>query len=138
MRIRDGVVQLLSIFALVALAACGSSSNQQVPSPGADFSNNNLNGTYVVSFSGYDTSNGYGSYFSILGSVTANGGGSFTGGMIDFDDPALGAALRTNYAFTHLSTNGTYKVTADGRGTGNISISINGTTVQFVLDFVLA
>ncbi len=137
MRIRGFIAPLFSIFALFALAGCGSSSDQLTPPPGGSFTNSNLNGTYVVSFSGYDTSNGYGSYFSVLGSVTANGSGGFTNGTIDLDDPALGSALRTNYAFTHLSTTGTYNVTPDGRGTGNISVSINGTNVQFGLDFVL-
>jgi hypothetical protein len=137
MRIRDGIVQFLSIFALIALAGCGSSSNQPVPPPGGTFSNSNLNGTYVVSFSGYDISNGYGSYFSVLGSVTANGSGGFTGGVIDIDDPALGAALRTSNTFSHLATSGTYNVTSDGRGTGSISVPINGANLQFGLDFVL-
>ena len=34
----------------------------------------------------------------MLGSITANGNGSITAGTIDIDDPALGAALSTNYA----------------------------------------
>lgn len=136
--IRNGILYLFSILFLIALAGCGSSGNQPVPPPGGSFSNNNLSGTYVFSFSGYDTTNGYGSYFSALGSLTANGSGGFTAGTIDIDDPALGAALHTGYALTHLSTSGTYNVTADGRGTGNISASINGTNVQFGIDFVLA
>jgi len=49
----------------------------------------------------------------------------------------LGSALRTNYAFTRLSTSGSYNITPDGRGTGAITVSINGTNVQFGLDFVL-
>jgi len=119
------------------LVGCGSSGNQPAPSSGDSFNNSSLSGTYVVSFTGYDTSNGYGSYFSLLGSITANGSGGFTSGTIDIDDPALGSALRTNYVFTHLPTTGSYNVTPDGRGTGNISVSINGTNVQFGLDFVL-
>jgi hypothetical protein len=138
MRTRGVPAPFFLIFALCALAGCGSSSDQPTPPPGGNFTNNNLNGTYVVSFSGYDTSNGYGSYFSVLGSITANGSGGFTSGTVDIDDPALGAKLRGgSYAFTHLSTSGTYNVTSDGRGTGNISVSINGTNVQFGLDFVL-
>ena len=138
MRIRNGILQFLPIIALIVLVGCGGSANRPVPPPGGVFSNSSLNGTYVVSFSGYDTSNGYGSYFSMLGSVSANGNGSLTGGTIDIDDPALGAALGTSYTFTRLSTSGTYAVTADGRGSGSISVSINGTSVQFGLDFVLA
>ena len=137
MRTRGVIAPIFLIFGLFALAGCGSSSDQPTPPPGGNFTNSNLNGTYVVSFSGYDTSNGYGSYFSVLGSITANGSGGFTSGTVDIDDPALGAALRGSYAYTHLSTSGTYNVTSDGRGTGNISVSINGTNVQFGLDFVL-
>jgi len=131
------IAPLLSIFALFVLAGCGSSSDQPTSPPGGSFTNSNLSGTYVVSFSGYDTSNGYGSYFSVLGSVTSDGSGHFTNGALDIDDPALGSALRTAYAFTHLPTSGTYNITPDGRGTGTIGVSINGTNVQFGLDFVL-
>jgi hypothetical protein len=136
-RIQNRIVQPLLIAFFIALIGCGSSGNQPVPPPSGTFSNSNLNGTYVVSFSGYDISNGYGSFFALLGSITANGNGGFTSGTIDIDDPALGSALGTSYVFTHLATSGTYNITSDGRGTGNISVSINGASVEFRLDFVM-
>lgn len=74
----------------------------------------------------------------MLGSITANGDGSITAGTIDIDDPALGAALHTSYSFTRLSTSGAYSITPDGRGTGTISVSINGMNIEFGLDFVLS
>jgi hypothetical protein len=137
MRKLNGFVLLMTIIVAIALTGCGSSGNQPVPPPSGSFSNSNLNGTYLMSFSGYDVSNGYGSFFSVLGSITANGSGGITGGTIDIDDPALGSALGTNYVFTRVATSGTYNITSDGRGTGNISVGINGATVEFGLDFVL-
>jgi hypothetical protein len=125
---------------LAALAGCGGSdnSNQAVAPPTGAFSNRNLNGTYVFSFSGYDTSNGSGSFFAVVGSLTANGAGGFTSGTVDIVDPALGAWFGTGYVFSRLpTTSGNYSVTADGRGSGTIAVTINGTQVQFGLDFVL-
>ena len=133
----NGFVLLMTIIVTIALTGCGGSSNQPLPPPGGGFSNSNLNGTYVVSFSGYDIGNGYGSFFSVLGNITANGTGDITGGTVDINDPSLGSALGTSYVFTKLSTSGTYNITADGRGTGSISLNINGATVAFGLDFVM-
>lgn len=134
---RNRIALLLIALGLTGIIGCGSSSNQTGASPSGAFSNSNLNGTYIFSFSGQDSSNGFESYFAILGTLTANGSGSFTGGTIDIDDPALGAALNTGYAFNRMPTAGNYSITADGRGTGTISVTINGTQVQFGLDFVL-
>ncbi|HEY1213458.1 MAG TPA: hypothetical protein VGE93_07470, partial [Bryobacteraceae bacterium] len=136
MRKLNGFILPMTMIAAMALAGC-SSSNQPLPPPGGGFSNSNLNGTYVVSFSGYDIGNGYGSFFSVLGNITANGSGGITGGTIDINDPSLGSALGTSYVFTKLPTSGTYNITADGRGTGSISLNINGATVVFGLDFVM-
>lgn len=131
------VVALLSVL----LAGCGGGdtnpSNPPVPPPGASFSNASLNGTYVLSFTGYDRTNFNSSFFAIVGTLTANGSGGFTAGNLDVDDPALGAALQTGYVFTHVPASGSYNVTADGRASGTISVTLEGTTVQFGLDFVL-
>jgi len=142
MSLRNKIVVLIISFAMVALAGCGGSnsnpSNPPVPPPSGSFSNNNLNGTYVFSLSGYDRTNFNSSFFAIVGTLTANGSGGFTSGTIDLDDPALGAALQTSYVFSHLPASGSYNVTADGRGSGSITVTINGTPVQFGLDFVLS
>jgi hypothetical protein len=122
------------------LTACGTTDNPDNPAvapPGGAFSNSNLNGTYVVSFSGYDLTNGYESYFAVVGTLTANGGGSFTTGLLDIQDPALGNAVQTGYVQYRIPTSGNYNVTSDGRGSGTITVSINGEPVQFGLDFVL-
>jgi hypothetical protein len=137
MSLHNKVVLLTVTLALTALLGCGSSSNLAVGPPSGAFSNSNLNGIYVFSFSGYDLTNGNDSFFAALGTLTANGNGGFTSGTIDIDDPALGAALQTGYVFSRLSTSGNYTVTADGRGSGTIGVTINGAQVQFGLDFVL-
>lgn len=137
MSLRRSAVLLALSLGIGALAGCGSSSNVATPPPGGAFSNSNLDGTYIFSFSGYDVGFGNGSYFAVAGSLTADGSGSFTGGTLDVSDPSLGAALRTSSALTRLPVSGSYTVTADGRGSGTLTFTVNGSQVQFGLDFVL-
>ena len=108
---------------LVLLAACGSSPKTSTPPPTGSFSNASLTGTYVISASGSD-GNGF---FSTVGVLTANGSGGFTGGTLDFNDPAN---LLTNQA---VGTNSTYKITSDGRGSATIATP----SATFSFDFVL-
>ncbi|UWZ82837.1 hypothetical protein [Occallatibacter riparius] len=131
------IAMFCALAACITLAGCGAGVSQPTPPPGGSFSNSSLNGTYVISFSGYDDTNRNESFFAVLGTVTANGSGSFTGGTIDVDDPALGAALSTGYVFNRLTTSGSYSISADGRGSGSLSATINGSQVQFGIDFVL-
>jgi hypothetical protein len=141
MSLHTKVAVLVISLLLAVLAGCGGGdadpSNPPVAPPAGSFSNANLNGTYVFSFAGYDQTNFNSSFFAIVGTLTANGSGGFTAGNLDMDDPALGAALQTGYVFTHLPASGSYNVTADGRGSGTIAVTINGSTVHFGLDFVL-
>lgn len=138
MSFRAKITFSVTTLALMALMGCGSSSNQASAPPGGAFSNSNLNGTYILSFSGYDNSNGNGSFFALAGSLTADGNGNFTSGTVDLDDPALGAAHGTSYSMNHLSTSGHYTITADGRGSGSISVPVNGQSVYIGLDFALS
>lgn len=132
---------LIAFAAPVALSGCGSSNatpdNPPVAPPSGAFSDGSLNGTYVVAFSGTDISGGGESFFAVAGTLTADGTGTFTGGTLDLIDPALGAALGTEYTLGRLPATGTYNVTADGRGNGTISMTVNGSTVQMGVDFVL-
>lgn len=125
-----------------ALTGCGGSksqpSNPPVAPPGTAFSNATLDGAYIVSFAGTDISAGYASFFAVAGTLSTNGAGAITSGTLDLIDPALGAALGTGYTFSRLSVSGTYTVTADGRGSGTISMTINGSPVTMGLDFALA
>jgi hypothetical protein len=124
------------------LTGCGSSQSQPynppVPPPSGTFSDATLNGTYVVSFSGTDISGGYESFFALAGTLTVNGAGAITSGTLDLIDPALGSVLGTGYTFSRLPISGSYAVTADGRGSGTISMTINGSPVTMGLDFALA
>ncbi|MHB8813318.1 MAG: hypothetical protein ACYDAE_08620 [Steroidobacteraceae bacterium] len=139
--VRAAVTTSILLAAAAAVTACGGSDsapyNPPVAPPTGAFNDGSLDGTYVVSFSGTDTSGGDGSFFALAGTLTADGGGMFTTGTIDLIDPSLSAALGTSYTLAHLAASGTYNVTADGRGTGTISLTINGTAVQMGIDFVL-
>jgi len=135
--VRKQMMTFVALAVTAALAGCSAGPNQPAPPPGGSFGNSDLNGTYVVSFSGYDDTNGNESFFAVLGTITADGKGDITGGNIDIDDPALGTALNTGYTFSHLAASGNYTISADGRGNGSLSTAINGTTVHFGIDFVL-
>jgi hypothetical protein len=141
-RILHSFAIAIVIAAAAALTACGSSQSQpdnpSVPPPGATFSDSTLNGTYVVSFSGTDISGGYASFFALAGTLTANGTGQITSGTLDLIDPALGSTFGTGYTFSRLPVSGSYSVTADGRGSGSISMTVDGNPVTMGLDFALA
>jgi hypothetical protein len=138
MSLRNRVLRYVASLGLTALAGCGGSTNLASPPPSGAFSNSNLSGTYIFSFSGYDVGYGNGSFFAVVGSLTANGSGTFTGGTVDIDDPSLGESFQSSNVLTHVPVTGTYNITADGRGSGTIAFSVNGSEVQFGLDFVLA
>ena len=74
MSVRNGIALLLALSTLLFLAGCGSGSNSPapVPPPSGNFSNANLNGTYVFSVSGTDST---GAPYAIVGTFTANGSG---------------------------------------------------------------
>jgi hypothetical protein len=142
MRTRTTLFPLVIVCGATALSGCGGSDSQPynapVAPPGAAFSDATLNGTYVVAFSGTDISGGYENFFALAGTLTANGAGTITSGTLDLIDPGLGSALGTGYTFSRLPVTGSYSVTADGRGSGTISMTINGSPVTMGLDFALA
>lgn len=139
---RAAMMMLIAFAVPAALSGCGNSNtapdNPPVAPPNGAFSNSSLNGTYVVAFSGSDISGGEESFFAVAGTLTADGAGTFTGGTLDLIDPALGNALGTEYTLSRLPASGTYNVTADGRGNGTVSMTVNGSTVQMGVDFVLS
>ena len=141
MGVRAAIFMAPLLFTTLILEGCGSSQsapyNPPAAPPSGAFGNSSLDGTYVVSFSGTDTSGGNVGFFALAGTLTANGSGTFTAGTVDLIDPALGGTLGTSYTLTHLAASGTYDITADGRGSGSISMTINGTPIQMGIDFVL-
>ncbi|MFZ0549169.1 MAG: hypothetical protein WAM21_00010 [Steroidobacteraceae bacterium] len=138
------LLPLMIACAATALTGCGSSApqpyNPPVAPPGTAFSDSTLNGTYVVAFSGTDISGGYyESFFAVAGTLVTNGAGAITSGTIDLIDPALGTDLgAAGYTFTRVPVTGTYTVTADGRGSGTLSMTIDGNAATMGLDFAMA
>jgi hypothetical protein len=146
MSVRNGIVLLLALSTLSLLVGCGSTPSANAPPSGA-FNNNSLSGTYVFSISGADITaandgiNTTGSFFAMVGTLTASNGGLT--GTIDIVDPSLalvaaGATGTVNPVQTGLAATGGYSITSDGRGSGTISFPINGQTEQFGIDFVLS
>jgi hypothetical protein len=142
MSLRNRFVLAFALSFLAALAGCGSNSNKSTPPPTGGFTDSNLSGTYVFSFSGTDYTVGNActtctsSFFSAAGTLSADGKGGLTG-TIDLVDPELGAVLTVSAVQTGLSLTGNYDVTSDGRGTGTISFKVGSTTVPMGIDFVL-
>ncbi|HWX56006.1 MAG TPA: hypothetical protein VN176_15565 [Verrucomicrobiae bacterium] len=122
------VVILVSLSSLlVVLCGCGGGSNQVAPPPVGGFTNASLNGTYAFAVSGTNA----GGFFTLAGSLQANGSGMITGGMEDVNSPGTGL-LATNIAIT-----GTYSVRADGRTTATIIPAAGSGFNNVNLDFVL-
>lgn len=130
MSLRNRLVVPVIFSALALLAGCGSSSTNIIPPPTGGFTDNNLNGTYVFTVSGYDNANG--APYAIVGTVTADGSGNIKGGAIDFNDVAY-----TPVPNAAVNTNGSgYTVGADGRGTATLVVTTPfGSSIK--LDFVL-
>jgi hypothetical protein len=137
MSVRNGFVLLLALSALTFLVACGSSSPAAVAPPSGALNTASLSGTYIFSFSGTDVTAGTASFFAVAGALNASSG-SLTG-TIDVNDPSLEASLGVPIQplTGQALTGGSYKITSDGRGSGTIRITVNGTNVEFGLDFVL-
>lgn len=139
MSVRNGFVLLLTLSALTFLVACGGNGSSLVnptAPPSGGFSASNLNGTYVFSISGLDQNQ---SPYAAVGSFTANGSGSITGGTVDINDTGFGTAGAI--ANAALSTS-SYHVGVDGRGKATLSFQsasnspFTGSS-SFTLDFVL-
>ena len=139
MSVRNGFVLLLALSALLFLAACGGSGNSiahPVAPPSGNFSNSNLNGTYVFSISGTDAANG--APYAMVGTFTANGAGGnnkggITGGTLDINDVVSGQA-----ADASINSNSYYTVSIDGRGQATLGTNIGNGFPNITLDFVLS
>ncbi len=105
--------------AVLALAGCGGSTSR--PTPTGGFTAASLTGTYAFAFSGTDA-NGF---FSVAGSLQANGSGQITSGVEDIN---RGAGIATNVPIT-----GTYVIRADGRGVATLNSSVTNFTLSFVI-----
>jgi hypothetical protein len=144
MSVRNAIILLVALSASTLLAGCGSSSSSSQtspppPPPPPSVIPTTLSGTYIISYSGMNINfqTGAQSPFAMLGTITADGKGTLTG-LIDLNDLDLIATTGvTSGVQTGLKPTGTYTIGVDGRGTGTLTFTINGTTVSFGLDFVL-
>jgi hypothetical protein len=138
MSVRNGLALLLAISGLLFLAACGSSGslNNPVAPPSGGFSTSNLNGTYVFSVSGTDTT--YSMPYAMVGTLTANGSGGITGGTVDINDVAFAVVYSPAITAADLPIgNASYGVSVDGRGKITFTTS-NAVFPTVTLDFVLS
>jgi hypothetical protein len=141
MSVRNGIALLIALSTLLFLAGCGSGSNSPapVPPPSGNFSNANLNGTYVFSVSGTDST---GAPYAIVGTFTANGSGGngkggITGGTFDINDADTSVFTSGPIADASINSNSYYSVSVDGRGEATIGSSISGFP-NLTFDFVLS
>ncbi len=135
MSLRNRLVLPIILSSLAALAGCGSGNGVTNPiaPPSGSFSKSSLNGTYVFSVSGLDSS---GAPYAIVGTFTANGSGGITGGTLDINDAQFPLLSIAPIANAPISGSSTYSVGVDGRGTASL---VNSTAFvsPIVLDFVL-
>jgi hypothetical protein len=120
---------IVAALSLIFMVACGNGSSSITPPPTGAFSNSNLNGTYVFSTQGTDSS---GAPITVAGQFTACGcsGGTISAGTFSYFDPAIGNATSAQSV-----SSGSYGVTADGRGQATLANSSALGTIT--LDFVL-
>ncbi len=134
MSVRNAIALLFALSAIIFLAACGGSGGSvttPVAPPSGGFSSSLLNGTYVFSVSGTDT-NGFA--FAMVGTLTANGSGTITGGTVDINNQEFSAPV----ANLPVNSNGSYSISVDGRGTAKIGTTPASPFGDIVLDFVMS
>jgi hypothetical protein len=122
--VNKGLLILLILTALLTLAGCGSSGpgfTKPAPAPTGPFSNAALSGTYAFSATGTNT---FG-FFTVAGSLQADGNGHITAGMEDVNS--------RNGVFTNVPISGSFSVGADGRGVAILLSSISVIDLDFVL-----
>jgi hypothetical protein len=102
--------------------------NSNAGTPQGNFTNSSLSGAYAFAFSGTNLATGV--FFTMAGSLQANGSGTITGGTIDINSPGSAVPLLTNASLT-----GTYIVHADGRGAATLVVAGAPNNVNF--NFVL-
>lgn len=100
-----GGLQMLDLGAI----ASGAAFEQQ----GAPFSNSTIHGTYGLNFTGVNLN--LGTEVDAIAQLTASGNGSFSGAF-DFNNEGV-----LNFS---LTLNGSYSITANGRGTGMLNSSL--------------
>jgi hypothetical protein len=128
MSVRSGIVLLLALSTLSLLVGCGSSSPTAQAPPSGGFSKSNFKGTYVFSISGTDANSSTESFFSMVGTIAADGNGNITGGTVDINDPNIGGVFLAQTVSPNK-----YTISQDGRGKGTLATPEGNFTLDFVL-----
>lgn len=110
-----------AILIALVLTGCGGSSSNFAPPPAGPFSNATFSGTYAIAFSGTNT----GGFFSLAGSVQANGNGQITGGIVDVNTAAG--------VFTNQTVTGTYTVRPNGQALALLTTPAGSFNIDFVM-----
>ncbi|HVI07154.1 MAG TPA: hypothetical protein VND65_02550 [Candidatus Binatia bacterium] len=142
MSVRNAIALFVCLGSITFLAACGSSGNgvtQGQAPPSGQFSDSNLNGTYVFSVSGLDA-NGFS--YAITGTLNANSNGGITGGVIDMNDAEFAPNSVSPLIASGINSTSSYSVGKDGRGKATLNLSSNPLgslcgTNNISFDFVL-
>jgi hypothetical protein len=108
-------IRWIAVLPVIALAyfgsACGGGggiSANPAPTPtGGPYSASSLNGTYAFEMSGQDS----GGFFARVGSFSANGAGSVSGGVQDLNSGRIPGSM------TLAVTSGSYAISSNGKGT---------------------
>ncbi len=122
------LVPLAAILLASLCAACGSSTaivGPPPPPPTGNFSSASLKGQYAFSMSGREACGNIFDSFARAGTFFADGQGHITGGLEDVNTCAGVATLQF--------TSGSYSITADGRGTLNLTNSTGTTNYSVTL-----
>ena len=118
------LMALAAITGILLLASCSSSTP---PPPNQEgFGLGDVNGTYVFSSLGADSTTG--DLLALAGAFVANGTGSIKGGTMDVMAPGLDV-VDTNQTIT----SGSYSVSTDGRG----QVTLTSAAGTFAFAFVL-
>jgi hypothetical protein len=119
---------LMLVCLICAAAGCGGGGSSSpgpgpVPVPPAKFSNASLSGQYAFLMNGTEDCSGQGSFFTRLGSFTADGAGRITTGLEDIN-------VCTGVETLDF-TGGSYSIGDDGRGSLSL-INSSGTTTYSI------
>jgi hypothetical protein len=115
---------LVAVAGLSLMIACGSNNSTQPNNNG--FNATFLNGTYVFSTTGTDSSSNN-TLIALAGAFTANGNAGITGGTMDIIDPSVGVDAAESIS------SGSYSVSSDGRGQVKLATAVGNFTLDFVL-----
>ncbi len=131
LRVRLALPIILSSIAVLAGCSSSNSVPAATPPPSGSFSVSSLKGPYVFSTAGSDV-NGF--FFTMAGTIIANGSGGITGGTIDINDSDTAASAPIQSFGQAISASSTYTVGVDGRGTINL---VNTALGNIAFDFAL-